>query len=168
VRIIDSKFRLHVARYILQSLLATVAIMVVLVIMDVVEHTALIASLGASAFIAFTMPETHVSGARCLVGGYLVGVAVGVAFALLYGWLRLPKGYVSREAALIVLGALAVGLAIFLMVITDTEHPPAAGVALGLVLHEKWDLLTLAVILSAIVALWLVKWLLRRSLKNLI
>ena len=36
--------------------------------------------------------------------------------------------------------AAAVGLSIFVMVVIDTEHPPAAGTALGLVTEGlKWD-----------------------------
>jgi CBS-domain-containing membrane protein len=168
MRVIDRKFRPHVARYILQCLLATVAIMVVLGLMDAVENTALIAALGASAFIAFTMPEAHVSEPRYLVGGYVVGVLVGVAFGLTYRQLGVPAEGLSRHLAHMALGGMAVGLAIFVMVITNTEHPPAAGVALGLVVNERWGIVTVAVILGAILSLCLVKWLLRRFLINLL
>ncbi len=164
----DAKFRRIPGHYIVQCLMATVAIMVVLALMDVVEQTALIASLGASAFIAFTMPQAHVSEPRYLVGGYVVGLVVGVAFGLTFRWLPLPAEAAWREGAEIVLGGLAVGVAIFIMVLTNTEHPPAAGIALGLVVNQTWDVVTLAVILSAIVSLCLVKWLLRRYLRNLL
>jgi CBS-domain-containing membrane protein len=42
------------------------------------------------------------------------------------------------------------------MVVTRTEHPPAAALALGLVLNE-WDVVTLAVVLTGVVALSLIK-----------
>jgi CBS-domain-containing membrane protein len=164
----DAKFRRIPGHYVVQCLMATVAIGVVLVLMDAVEQTALIASLGASAFIAFTMPQAHVSEPRYLIGGYIVGVVVGVAFGLTYRWLDLPAEGASQEVAHVVLGGLAVGVAIFLMVVTNTEHPPAAGIALGLVINQTWDALTLVVILSAICSLSLVKWLLRRYLRNLL
>ena len=167
-KLLDAKFRRIPGHYVVQCLMATVAIGVVLVIMDAVEQTALIASLGASAFIAFTMPQAHVSEPRYLIGGYIVGVAAGVAFGLTYRWLDLPAESASHEVAHVVLGGLAVGVAIFLMVVTNTEHPPAAGVALGLVINQTWDALTLVVILSAICSLSLVKWLLRRYLRNLL
>jgi CBS-domain-containing membrane protein len=51
--------------------------------------------------------------------------------------------------------ALAVGLAIFLMVVADLEHPPAAGVSLGLVLNgyeSEAVLMVIAGILSLAVA----------------
>ncbi|MFP4055828.1 MAG: HPP family protein [Candidatus Brocadiia bacterium] len=167
MRILDGKFRPHMARYVLQCLLATVAIMVVLLIMDTLEHTTIIASLGASAFIAFAMPEAHVSESRYLVGGYAVGIVVGACFGLLYRWPALADAGLERHAAEIVLGGLAVGCAIFGMVITNTEHPPAAGIALGLVV-SRWDGGTLLTIFGAIVALATIRWLLRPALRNLL
>jgi CBS-domain-containing membrane protein len=61
----------------------------------------------------------------------------------------------------------SVGLAIFVMVLTNTEHPPAAGVALGLVLGEC-SILTVTVVLVGIVLLSLIKRVLRPVLKNLL
>ncbi len=45
----------------------------------------------------------------------------------------------------------------FLMVITDTEHPPAAGLALGLVLAESWRPEIIIVVLVGIVLVALLK-----------
>jgi len=168
MRIVDAKFRPHVGRYVLQCALATVAIMVVLALMDAVAQTALIAALGASAFIAFTMPRAHVSEPRYLVGGYLIGVVVGVVFGLTYRHLGVSAEGVGLHLAPIILGGLAVGLSIFLMVILNAEHPPAAGIALGLVVNKTWDAHTVALILGSVVALCLVKRLLRRWLINLL
>ena len=76
----------------------------------------------------------------------------------------------------ILAAALSVGLAIFLMVITDTEHPPAAGTALGIVVFGPalaWSFgwpfwrLVLFVLVFAI-ALSLVRFLLRPWLKELV
>ena len=168
MKLFDAKFRRIPGHYVVQCLMATVAIMVVLVLMDAAEHTALIASLGASAFIAFTMPEAHVSWPRYLVGGYVVGLSVGVVFGLTFQWLGLPAEGNSRFVAEVALGGLAVGVAIFLMVLLNFEHPPAAGIALGLVINPAWDVVTLGVIFSAVISLCLVKWLLRRYLRNLL
>jgi len=135
-KLFDARFRRIPGHYVVQCLLAAAAMMVVLALMDTVGETAPIASLGASTFIAFTMPHVHVWEARYMVGGYVVGVAAGVA--------------------------------IFLMVLTNTEHPPAAGIALGLVIDRRWGLHTVGLILGCIVALTLAKWLLRRYLRNLL
>lgn len=65
------------------------------------------------------------------------------------------------------MGAISVGLSIFLMVITDTEHPPAAGLALAFVLNT-WNLKTVIFVVFAAVLLSLVKHLFRNRLKDLI
>ena len=48
------------------------------------------------------------------------------------------------------------GLAMFVMVTTDMEHPPAAAIALGFVLNE-WDMMTIVVVLAGISAISLIK-----------
>lgn len=58
-------------------------------------------------------------------------------------------------------------MAMFVMVVTRTEHPPAAALALGLVLNE-WDLLTLAVVLAGVIVLSIVKRLVLPVLLDLI
>jgi len=62
----------------------------------------------------------------------------------------------TASATLIIFGSLATSVAMFVMVVTRTEHPPAAALALGLVLNE-WNLLTLAVVLGGIIGLSLLK-----------
>jgi CBS-domain-containing membrane protein len=73
----------------------------------------------------------------------------------------------AAHAVMIVFGALAISVAMFMMVVTRTEHPPAAALALGLVLNE-WDLLTLAVVMAGIVALSIIKRLVLPMLLDLI
>ena len=73
----------------------------------------------------------------------------------------------NQDAPHVVFGAMSVGLAIFLMVITDTEHPPAAGLALGLILNE-WSFLTIVVVLVGIISLSVIKFILKPVLKNLL
>jgi CBS-domain-containing membrane protein len=167
MRIIDKKFRHNVPRYILQCALATSIIAIVLVFLDVLTHTATVAALGASSFIAFTMPVYDVSKPRFMIGGYLVGISVGCFchFLSLSPWMI--SLFVSQRTSYIVFGALSVGLAIFLMVVTDTEHAPATSVALGLML-EKWDHLTLVFVLCGIILISILKWLLKPVLKNLL
>ena len=132
----------------------------VLAFLDALAHTAIVASLGASFFIAFTMPKTQASKPRPLIGGYLIGISTGSLCSMLASTFIVEGSYV-------IFGALAVGVAIFLMVVTNTEHAPAAGIALGLVIN-KWDHWTLLFILGAVVFLTVVKRLLRSVLINLI
>jgi len=168
VRLIDRKFKHHILRYVLQCLLATAAMMTLLAAMSAMAPTVLIAALGASAFIAFTMPQAHVSETRYLVGGYTVGIAVGICLSLVNRWAWLDSAGLDDHLTQIVLGGLSVGVAIFLMVITDTEHPPAAGVALGLVVNDRWDSWTILVLLCAVGLLCVVKRLLKPLLKDLL
>ncbi len=74
---------------------------------------------------------------------------------------------VTAHASMVVFGALATGLAMFLMVVTKTEHPPAAALALGLVLNE-WTLLTLVVVIVGVVALSICKQLVLPILMDLL
>ncbi len=69
--------------------------------------------------------------------------------------------------ALIVFGAIAVGIAIFIMTITNTEHAPAAGIALGLVINE-WNYFTIILIFCAIVWMASVRKFLKPYLMDLI
>lgn len=151
----DRHFRLeNFKRYGLQCGLAGLGVLVLLLVLDTVTQTVLIASLDASAFIAFAVPRSLHSDPRHLIGGYVVGMASGVFMASLYS-LAAAKG-VNDHAIMIIFGALAISLAMFTMVVTRTEHPPAAALALGLVLNE-WDLITLVVVLVGVIGLSVIK-----------
>ena len=164
--LVDSKFRQNKLRYLLQAGLATLTMMVVLLLLDEVEQTVLIASLGASAFIAFAMPRSYPSRPRYMIGGYCVGSAVGCLLSVLAGLLADQLGGHLR-AVQIICGAVAIGLSFFLMVVTDTEHPPAAALALGYVLNE-WQVDTVLVVLGGVTALAAIKQLFRARLMDLV
>ncbi len=95
-----------------------------------------------------------------------MGLAAGT-FCYFLSQLNWPASLSAMEQSHLVFGALAVGLAIFVMVVTNTEHPPAASLALGLVLG-KWTPVAIVVILVGIVALTLLKYLIKPILKNLL
>jgi len=171
MRILDRKFHKHVGRYLFQCALAALAVAVILLILSEIRQAVIVASLGASSFIAFTMPHTNASRPRYLVGGYVCGIASGVAMQALGHFVGRTAGAAAWEQwpihGAVLFGAAAVGLAIFLMVITNTEHPPAGGLALGVVLAE-WDVLALIVPIVGIVALSLARLALKPVLINLI
>ena len=62
--------------------------------------------------------------------------------------------------------AVIVGLSILLMAITDTEHPPAAGIAIGMASRE-WEPEIFGGIIGAVLGLAAFKVLLRRHLHDL-
>ena len=165
--LIDSKFRQNRRKYVLQCLIAILTIIAILGALDVERNTAVIASLGATAFIIFAMPAAISSTPRRVLGGYAVGIALGVLFGYLASLGLIGKLLHARDVSHIIFGGFAVGFSIFTMVITNTEHPPAAGIALGLVINDS-DNFTLLVITVAVVIMILVKRLLRKHLIDLV
>jgi CBS-domain-containing membrane protein len=163
---IDQHFRRDdFKRYALQCGLAGLMVLVLLLVLDSVTQTVLIASLGASAFIAFAVPRSLHSGPRNMIGGYIVGIIAGVAMSLLNTHVDMPAGW--DHAVMVVFGAFAISLAMFIMVVTRTEHPPAAALALGLVLNE-WTFVTLLVVLGGVIVLSVAKRLILPMLLDLI
>ena len=163
---LDSRLRReNIRRYALQCSLAAAVVLILLMVLDAVTQTVLIAALGASVFIAFAVPRSLHSSPRCLIGGYLAGILAGSLMATLNIAFDFSD-VVTAHASMVVFGALATGLAMFLMVVTKTEHPPAAALALGLVLNE-WSLLTLVVVIVGVVALSICKQLVLPILMDL-
>jgi len=162
---LDSRLRReNIRRYALQCSLAAAVVLILLMVLDAVTQTVL-AALGASVFIAFAVPRSLHSSPRCLIGGYLAGILAGSLMATLNIAFDF-SGVVTAHASMVVFGALATGLAMFLMVVTKTEHPPAAALALGLMLNE-WSLLTLVVVIVGVVALSICKQLVLPILMDL-
>jgi CBS-domain-containing membrane protein len=166
MNIIDKKVKKHIAHYLFQCALATVSILMILIFLNVLTNTAIIAALGATAFILFTMPRAYSSGPRPLIGGYLIGMIVGCACSYLSALRFMLPFFMTRITSYTIFGALAVGIAIFLMTITNTEHAPAVGISLGLVLND-WNYHTILFIMAAVLFMFGIKRLLRPALIDL-
>lgn len=145
--------------------MAGFVVLVLLFVLDAVTQTVLIAALGASTFIAFAVPRSPHSGPRHMIGGYAVGIFAGSLMSSLASMMNLTA--INHHAIIVIFGAVAISFAMFIMVVTRTEHPPAAALALGLVLNE-WSLLTLAVVFFGVVGLSVVKQLVLPALLDLI
>ncbi|MCH8296458.1 MAG: HPP family protein [Chloroflexi bacterium] len=63
--------------------------------------------------------------------------------------------------------ALSVGLLLLVMAVTDTEHPPAAGIVIGMSSRE-WTPEVFGAILGALVLLAVIKLALRKHLRDLL
>ena len=135
----DREFRIHWKHYVLQSLLATLSIFVVLYFLSM-QHAVIVASLGATTFIVFAQPDNITAQTRNVIGGHIVGLFCGFLFSLI------PHPTVLYS---LMIYSLAVGTAIFIMVVTDTEHPPAAGTALGVTMTG----ITLPVLVVVVVSI---------------
>jgi CBS-domain-containing membrane protein len=63
----------------MQSLLATMSFFIVLYFLSL-QHAVIIASIGATAFIVFAIPDNITAQARNVVGGQLVGLFSDLCF----------------------------------------------------------------------------------------
>ena len=167
MEIIDKSFRRSPKDFIIQSLLAVVAVAVILYFVEILTHAAVIAALGSSTFIVFAMPHSITAKAKKLIGGHVIGLASGTI--CYYAFLCGPLGNLIKNWEFITLFiyALAVGLAIFIMVITNTEHPPAAGTALGIVAYP-WSSQIAIFVLSFAIILAIVRRLLISRMKDVV
>lgn len=159
--ILDEKFKDNKGHYILQCALATAILMVLFSLLSLVFDTAIVAALGATSFIVFTIPFKEVSKARYVIGGYTVGNIVGFISAFLFQTIGIAHGLFG------ILAALSVGVSMFLMVIFDVEHPPAAGVSLGLMINNG-DVRSVLVAYIGIIFILLMRKLLAKYLIDLL
>lgn len=159
---IDKKFGHQPVRYVIQSAMAGIVTMAFLSFLDLLVYTGLVAALGATTFLIFTMPHKVSARPRYVIGGYVMGGLAGVLTTLVFA----SDGFLPLGSVLAI-GAIAVGLATLLMVTTNTEHPPAAGMALGLVL-QPWDFRTVLYVLGCVCFLCLAKHALKRFMIDLL
>jgi CBS-domain-containing membrane protein len=158
---LDSKFKHHPVRYLAQSAIAGVVTMVSLSFLGLLTHIGLVAALGATTFMTFTMPHHKSTRPRYLLGGYFMGSVAGIITSYIFS----TDGILPLNSVFAI-GAIAVGLATLLMVTTNTEHPPAAGMALGIVL-QPWDYRTVSYVLGCVCFLCLARTALRRVMIDL-
>jgi len=138
---ISSSFTALWKHYLLQSFAATVVLFIVLLSLTL-ENAVVIASIGATAFIVFTMPKSATAQPRRVIGGHIIGLGAGLLCTLI------PHGDTIISLAIY---SLAVGIAIFSMVALDFEHPPAAGTALGVAITGFSPGVITAVLTSSII-----------------
>jgi len=105
------------------------------------------AALGSSAFAVFALPSMKSSRNKNLIGSYLIAIAMGMLFTS-FDFIFDIHHTVFYES---LFGALAVAFTIILEILFSFEHPPSAGVALGLLI-SPWNVFT---ILSLIIAICL-------------
>lgn len=166
MRILDKSFIRQPKNYIIQSALAVIVLTIILYFVETLTHAAIVAALGSSTFIVFAMPRSTTARTRRLVGGHIVGLLSGSLCYYIFFTGALGRLVAGQEILVLFVYALAVGLAMFVMAITNTEHPPAAGTALGIVAHT-WSLPVVVFILLAVISLSIIRKLLKGFLKNL-
>ncbi len=128
------------AKYILWSWAGgTIGIGLVAMIAHLSGYPLLMAPLGASAVLAFGVPDSPLAQPRNIVGGHVFTTIVGLTFLSFFG----ADWWVA---------GLAVGASITVMQFTNTVHPPAgANPLVVLATGAAWDYVFLPVALSAAV-----------------
>mgnify|MGYP000154621861 FL=1 len=164
---LDSKFRQYPLKYVFQTLLTIISVFVILLLIDAISEAVVVASFGASTFIVFTMPNLRASSARYVLGGNTIGLLVALAVHAVDLLTKHTNIQWSDNISFAFMGSLAIGLAMFAMVITDTEHPPAAGLALGLTL-DGFSVRTATITILGIIIVFSVKEFLKKYLLDLV
>ena len=166
------EFRAHWKNYVFQSLLATIAVFIIFWALGVREAV-IIASLGATSFVIFALPHSLMAKPRNVIGGHIVGLVCGVVGAILADFVPDMTGLSPGQFAIACNNAghaaayaVSVGLAIFIMVVIDTEHAPAAGTALGIAINGFSINIAATVMLFAVLMV-LIRRLLRKYMRDL-
>jgi CBS-domain-containing membrane protein len=163
----DPKFRRHYRQYIFQAVLATVTMVIVLLFVDSLATAAIAAGLGSSVIGIFINPSGPTARLRAVVGGHTMALLIGSALSLILFSSSMESFTVSHTEFHTLIMAISVGLLMLVMAVTDTEHPPAAGIAIGMTSRE-WTPEVFGAILGALVVLAVIKIVLRRHLHDLL
>ena len=99
--------------------------------------------------------------------GHVAAVLVSGIFSTLPMFLTQEVAFGDSQLVVDVIAALSVGLSIFLMVATNTQHPPAAGTVLGLVING-WNWPAVAFVLISALILTIHRLMLGSSLISLL
>ena len=137
--------------------LATVVIFIVLLLLTM-ENGVVIASIGVTVFIVFTMPKNITARPRRIISGHFIGLFTDSLCFLI------PH---SSTLVTVIILSLAVGISICLMVALDLEHPPASGTELGVALTGFLTDIFLAVLTNVII-LSLAHHFAKRYIRNLV
>ncbi|MDF1759908.1 MAG: HPP family protein [Coxiellaceae bacterium] len=156
-----------------QLVLAVLYVLGTLIILDIISESPLMwavgsSSLASSAYLIFSSPCTASSSAKRLVGAYFIAIVCGYAVRHLAILMMHHSGVmligITHDPHMYWLsGSIAVGLAMMFMLIFGLEHPPAAGIALILVIEQRSYEAIAAIFLLAVL-LAVIKTLLRKRL----
>ena len=166
-KIIDNRFLKFLKFYLSQASLAAVSMLLVLILVDSMADAALAAGLGASVAIIFIHPSSPTAQYRSLIGGHFIGIALGALFSGLIFSSPISVYFTSIPWLSDICLGLSAGLMILIMAVTNTEHPPAVGILLGVAL-QPWQWTTFVALLMAVLILSAIRWIFRNSLRDLI
>ena len=162
----DPGFASYPWTFAFQAILATAVMLAVLTFVHSLSSAAIAAGLASSVVGIFISPSNRTARIRSVVGGHGLSLLLGSAFSVLL-FLGPVEGFVLEMPVMHDISlALAVGVAMLFMAVTNTEHPPAAGTALGMASRE-FDILIFLSIIGAVALLAVLKLALRPYLRDL-
>ena len=156
--VLDQYIHSRWAHYVFQCGLAAVSLVFILLIGDTVFKTAIVVGIASSAFTVFVIPDSVAATPRKVVGAI---ISLSIQFTGLDALSEDKRFFID------IMAALSVGVGIFVMVVTNTEHPPAAGTSLGLVFYG-FDWASIVFIILSALLLSLVRVALRPKMINLL
>ncbi|MHC1685042.1 MAG: HPP family protein [Clostridiaceae bacterium] len=115
------------------------AILIISLLGFVLKNPILIAPFGASCVILFGLPESPLAKPKNLILGHFISSLVGLIMLNLFG-----NSYIVIS--------IAVGIAIFMMILTDTTHPPAgADPILVITTSVSWNFLFTNIVIGTLI-----------------
>ena len=165
--ILDQYIHSKWAHYVTQCSLASLSLVLILIVGDTLLKAAIVVGVASSAFTIFVIPESVAATPRKVIGGHLVAALIGAGISYILKTPGLEIYVLETRYILEISAAISVGIGIFFMVVTNTEHPPAAGTSLGLVIYG-FDWTSVVFIISSAILLSLVRILLRPRMINLL
>ncbi len=162
----DKTFTSRWRTYLFQVAAATVYLAVALVLVDSLANLAVGAAIAASTFLTFCLPNSVMAQPRRTLGGHVVALVVTLALSPLIHDPIFP-GLLDNSIAVDLMAALAVGLTMLGMAVTNTEHAPGAGTALGLS-FTVWSIEAAVAVIVMVLLLVAVQILGRGRLVNLL
>ena len=162
----DPGFARYPWAFALQTVLATVVMLVILAFVHSLSSAAIAAGLASSVVGIFIGPSNRTASIRSVVGGHILALLLGAVFSAILFLGPVEVFLIDRTLMHDVSLALAVGVAMLFMALTNTEHPPAAGTALGMAGRE-FDILIFLSIIGAVALLAVMKLAIRPYLRDL-
>ena len=168
----DRTFWLHLG---IQTSAAVVFMWLMLMGLDKISASTIIwaagaSSLASSSYLVFCVPHSVVAHPLKIIGSYVIAMTVGEMMRLFANYFCdiLPLCQIGHPSMHIfeVAAAISVGIALLLMVLCKSEHPPAAGLAVVMVLDIR-NLYALGIILFGAAMLAGIRVIFRNKLRNL-
>ena len=141
--------------------------MLILTAQDLLTNAAIFAALASSAFVLFLMPHSITATPRHAVGGHLVSASIGVLFSLVIAGISGGTHDFTHSFTSDVLAAAVVGVAMLAMALSDTEHAPAAGSALGFAITD-FDWVLYVVLIASVVGMTLIQQFMMPRLREIL